>query len=59
MNSINHDDHNEILCYCFGFTRKDIMDDLRQHGTSTLLTKITNAKLSGKCRCVDTHPEKR
>ena len=55
MNSINH---NDILCYCFGFTRKDIADDLRQHGTSTLLKKITQAKISGKCRCADTHPEK-
>ena len=63
MDLINYDqdahDQDAILCYCFGFTRKDIVDDLRLHGTSTLLTKITQAKLSGLCRCVDTHPEKR
>jgi len=58
MNSINHN-HNDILCHCFGLTRKDIADDLMQHGTSTLLKKITQAKISGKCRCADTHPEKR
>jgi len=49
----------EILCYCFGLTRGDIADDLARHGTSTLLTKITHAKLSGECRCMETHPEKR
>ena len=58
MDHINQD-QDEILCYCFGFTRRDIVDDLRRHGSSTLLKKITHAKLSGLCQCVDTHPEKR
>jgi len=56
MESINQ---QELLCYCFGLTRKDIVEDLASHGTSTLLTKIIHAKLSGECRCVETHPEKR
>lgn len=48
-----------MLCYCFKLTRKEIVDDLRHHGTSTLLMKITHAKLSGECRCHETHPERR
>ena len=56
MESTNDD---EILCYCFGFTRRDVADDLRQNGTSTLLKKITRAKGLGECRCMETHPEQR
>ncbi len=52
-------DDDETLCYCFGLTRQDVVDDLRQNGTSTLLQKITRAKLAGECRCMDTHPLKR
>lgn len=57
MKSINP--YDETLCYCFGVTRRDIADDLRRHGTSTLLQKITRAKLAGECRCLESHPEKR
>ncbi|WP_300670383.1 hypothetical protein [Desulfoluna sp.] len=58
MKPTTHND-DETLCYCFGFTRKEIVDDLKQHGTSTLLTNITHAKRAGECRCMETHPERR
>lgn len=48
------------ICYCFNFTRRDIIADLRlYHGRSTIVEQIVKARQSGECRCSETHPEGR
>lgn len=45
------------VCYCFGYTKKMILDDIAQNGHSTIETKIKEAiKLKG-CRCEITNPK--
>ena len=48
------------ICYCFGFTKADIVADLKLHdGRSAIVEKISQAKLAGECRCAELHPEGR
>ncbi len=51
---------NDLVCYCFGYTAKDIQADVRaNNGRSLILEKIVAAKKSGGCHCATTHPEGR
>jgi len=51
---------NDLVCYCFRYTAKDIQEDVRaNNGRSLILEKIVAAKKSGGCHCATTHPEGR
>ncbi len=50
---------DEIICYCFGYTRHDILNDLANHGRSTIMERIMAEKKAGKCRCKETNPQGR
>lgn len=50
---------DDLVCYCFGFTRKDIEQDLTQNGQSTIAAKIASEKRSGDCDCVNKNPKGR
>jgi hypothetical protein len=39
------------VCYCFGFTREDILDDLRQNGESRIAERIKAEVQAGRCAC--------
>lgn len=39
------------VCYCFGFTRKDIQDEVAETGRSTVLDRITEEVKAGRCAC--------
>ena len=53
-------DMGEIICYCFGYTRQDIMDDLATNlGRSTIMERIMAEKKAGRCRCKETNPKGR
>jgi hypothetical protein len=50
----------KTICYCFGYTDADIVDDiLRNQGRSSILEKITEAKKNGACQCDIKNPKKR
>ncbi len=49
----------KLVCYCFGFSEQDILDDLETHGRSTILDKIISAKKANSCQCEAKHPQKR
>lgn len=52
-------DH-DLVCYCFGYTRKDIEKDyLDNNGQSTILKRITFEKKTGKCDCAQKNPKGR
>lgn len=39
------------VCYCFGFTRQDIWDEIRQTGHSTIAERIKVEVKAGNCAC--------
>jgi hypothetical protein len=44
------------VCYCFGFTRQDIWDEIRQTGKSTVAERITAEVKAGNCACEVKNP---
>ncbi len=44
------------VCYCFGFTRKDIEDEVAQTGRSTIGDRITAEVKAGNCACEVKNP---
>ncbi|MDO9565712.1 MAG: hypothetical protein Q7J15_03100 [Candidatus Desulfaltia sp.] len=51
---------DELVCYCFGFTRKDIEKDyVDNNGQSTILERIAFEKKAGKCDCAQKNPKGR
>jgi hypothetical protein len=50
---------DDLVCYCFGFTRNDIEEDYIRTGQSAILAKIVSAKKSGGCDCANKNPKRR
>jgi len=44
------------VCYCFGFTRKDIEDEITETGRSTVVDRITTEVNAGNCACEVKNP---
>jgi hypothetical protein len=44
------------VCYCFGFTRKDIEDEIAETGRSTVADRITAEVVAGRCACEVKNP---
>ncbi len=44
------------VCYCFGFTRQDIAEEIRQTGRSTIADKIKAEVKAGNCACEVRNP---
>jgi hypothetical protein len=44
------------VCYCFGFTRQDIWDEIRQTGRSTIAERISAEVKAGNCACEVKNP---
>ena len=44
------------ICYCFGFTRQDIWDEIRSTGKSTVAERITTEVKAGHCACEVKNP---
>ena len=48
---------NDLVCYCFKFTKKDIENDLQSHGHSKILEKIKSEKKNKVCKCEEKKPK--
>jgi hypothetical protein len=48
---------NELICYCFQYTRPDIENDVKQNGRSLILERIVAAKRLGACKCALLNPK--
>lgn len=48
---------DEIVCYCFEYTRKDIEDDYLDNGRSLIFEKIAHEKKAGRCNCDVKNPK--
>lgn len=44
------------LCYCFGYDRKMVRDDIRLHGDTDIQKVITQRIRAGECHCEETNP---
>lgn len=44
------------LCYCFGYDRKAVHDDIRLKGDTDIQRVITHRVKAGECRCEETNP---
>ncbi len=44
------------LCYCFGYDRKAVRDDIRSKGDTEIQKTITQRVKAGECRCEETNP---
>lgn len=44
------------LCYCFGYDRQAVRDDIRRDGDTDIQKVITQRVKAGKCRCEETNP---
>ena len=47
------------VCSCWGFTVRDIIDDLARHGRSTVRAFIIDRVRLGRCSCERTNPSGR
>lgn len=50
---------NELICYCFAYTREDIWKDVMDNGRSLILEKILTEKKFGRCECGIKNPKGR
>jgi cation transport ATPase len=49
----------DLVCYCFGFTKHDIAQDLVENGRSLIMEKIMTEKKTGGCDCKNLNPKGR
>jgi len=48
---------NELVCHCFGYTAKDIEQDVAEHGRSTIIERIRATLKAGESRCAVMNPK--
>lgn len=48
---------DELVCHCFGFTARDIEQDLDAHGRSTLIERIKATLTAGESQCAVKNPK--
>jgi hypothetical protein len=48
---------DDLVCYCFEYTKKDIEKDYLDNGRSVIFEKITFEKKAGGCNCVKKNPK--
>ena len=50
---------DDLVCYCFRYTKNQIEKDYVENGRSVILEKITLEKKSGGCDCAQKNPKGR
>jgi len=50
---------NELVCYCFHYTKKQIEKDYIDNGRSMIIEKITLEKKNSGCDCAQKNPKGR
>jgi len=44
------------LCYCFGYDRRNVREDIKAKGSTEIPKVITQRVKAGECRCEETNP---
>ena len=52
-------EEQELVCFCFHYTRQEIEQEYRIHNHSTILDSIVLAKKTGGCDCMRLNPRGR
>jgi hypothetical protein len=52
-------DIDDLICYCFEYTRDDIEQDYIKNGRSLIMEKIAAEKKTGGCDCAIKNPKGR
>ncbi|MBW2109683.1 MAG: hypothetical protein JRI36_13630 [Deltaproteobacteria bacterium] len=47
------------VCYCFGYTEDDIIQDVKENGMSTITLRISEEAKKGTCECKTKNPKGR
>lgn len=47
------------VCYCFSFTERQVIEDMRRHGRSSIRDYIKDQVRAGECACEVTNPSGR
>ena len=50
---------DDLVCFCFGYTKNDIEQDYIKNGQSAILSKIASEKKAGGCDCTNINPKGR
>lgn len=50
---------DNLVCYCFGYTKDDIEQDLIRNRRSVIMEKITEEKKANGCDCANKNPKGR
>jgi len=50
---------DELVCYCFEYTKRDIKSDYLDNGRSFIYDRITIEKKAGGCNCSKKNPKGR
>jgi len=49
----------KMICYCHGYTQKDIEEDALRNGRSTIMEAIRVEARRGNCNCAEKNPSGR
>ena len=50
---------DDLVCYCFEYTKRDIENDFKRNGYSAILEKIKEEKKMNGCNCEVKNPKGR
>ncbi|MFH2011626.1 MAG: hypothetical protein ABIJ37_02815 [Pseudomonadota bacterium] len=48
---------DDLVCYCFKYTKRDIENDFINNNRSLIYEKISSEKKAGGCNCVKENPK--
>ena len=49
----------DLICYCFEYTRDDIQQDFIKNGKSLIMENIAAEKRAGGCDCANKNPKRK
>jgi len=50
---------DDLVCYCFKYTKRDIENDYIDNGRSLIYEKVAFEKKAGECNCAKENPKGR
>ena len=56
---VDPDQNGNLICYCFEYTKNDIIQDFKMNGRSLIMEKISVKKKVGGCNCATKNPKGR
>ncbi len=48
---------DDLICYCFEYSRTDIENDYLNNGRSLIMERISSEKRFGNCQCAVKNPK--